>query len=540
MDPAALQILARRLQGLAEQMGVTVIRSSASANIKERRDLSTALFMADGTMVAQAEHQPVHLGALPDAVAACLRLDLESGQTAVLNDPFRGGSHLPDLTMVTAVASEGRRIGFVASRAHHADMGGPQPGSMPAGARSIFGEGLRIPPIRLDGADGAVMEILLANVRNPAERAADVRAQLAGQRRGVCGLREVAQRYGTERLIAGAKELLAYAERQMRAAIRSLPDGTYEAIDYLEGDGIVAEDIPIKCLLTIHADALEIDFSGSADQQPGNLNCPMAVTKAASYFAVRAACAPDLLASGGAFRPILVIAPEGSIVNARSPAGVAGGNVETSCRIVDVVMAALSSISLAAAQGQGTMNNLTLGNDRFTYYETIGGGQGADGDRPGPDCVHVTMSNTLNTPVEALETGYPLRVERYEMRRGSGGRGKHQGGCGVIRSIRVLEPATVSILSDRRRRAPRGSQGGEPGAVGQNWINDEPLGSKVMRDLACGDVVTIMTPGGGGFGVPDEQSEAASSTDEQERPMQQGTGRGATLRSRIDPVTNSH
>jgi N-methylhydantoinase B len=501
LDPADLRILGRRLEGLAEQMGRAVMRSAISANIKERRDLSTAIFMPDGTIVAQAEHQPVHLGALPDAVAACIPLQLRSGEVALLNDPFAGGSHLPDLTMVTPVDAQSVRLGFVASRAHHADIGGVQPGSMPAGASSIFSEGLRIPPVRFDGLDGAVGRLLLANARNPTERIGDIQAQLAGQRLGVAGLQEIAARYGPANLLAANEQLLSYAERQMRAAIARLPDGDYRARDYLEGDGVRDDDIPIVASITVSSDEMWIDFEGSAGQRPGNVNCPLAVTKSACYFAVRAVCAPDLLSCGGAFRPIHVLAPLGSVLNAEYPAAVAAGNVETSCRIVDAVFGALEALGITPAQGQGTMNNLTLGNDSFTYYETIGGGQGASAAGPGPDCVHTTMSNTLNTPVEALESEYPLRVERYAMRTDSGGDGLHRGGAGVVRAIRVLEPVTVSIISDRRRRGPRGIAGGGPGAPGENWINDEAVGSKVARKLDAGDIVTIATPGGGGYGA---------------------------------------
>jgi N-methylhydantoinase B len=500
MDPADLRILARRLEGLAEQMGRAVMRAASSANIKERRDLSTAVFTPDGTMLAQAEHQPVHLGALPDAVIACMSLNLAHGEVALLNDPFNGGSHLPDLTMVTPVDLDSVRLGFVASRAHHADVGGPQPGSMPAGARSIFSEGLRIPPVRFEGIDEAVGRIVVANARNRSERIGDLQAQLAGQRLGVAGLQQLAARYGPDELLQANQELLAYGERQMRAAIAQLPDGQYTATDYLEGDGVTDEDVPIVVTATISGDELTLDFAGTARQREGNINCPLAVTKSACYFAIRVACAPDLLTCGGVFRPIHVAAPAGSMINAQHPAAVAAGNVETSSRIVDVVLAALEPLGITGAQGQGTMNNLTLGNDEFTYYETIAGGQGASAAGPGPDCVHVAMSNTLNTPVEALESEYPLRVERYAIRTGSGGRGAQPGGAGVVRAIRVLETSTVSILSDRRRHGPRGAAGGGPGATGRNLINDEELPSKVTRRLEAGDVVTILTPGGGGYG----------------------------------------
>jgi len=510
MDPAQLQILASRLYGLAEQMGMALIRSARSANIKERRDCSTAIFDPRGEMIAQAEHQPAHLGAMPDSVAACIALDPGPGDVVIVNDPYAGGSHLPDLTLVSPVFEGARLIGYAASRAHHADVGGAEPGSMPAGVTSIFQEGVRIPPLYLvrgGAAEEGVRTLLLANMRNPEERLGDLEAQIAAHRVGERGFQELAGGYGAETLLAGMKELLEYAERRMRAGIRSLPNGVYRAEDCMEGDGTHEEDVPLNVEVRVEDESVEIDFAGSAPQQDGNINCPLAVTKGACYFALRVLSAPDLPASGGAFRPVTVRAPVGSFLNVQYPAPVAAGNVETASRIADTVLYAFNREIELMAQGQGTMNNLVFGNSAFTYYETIGGGQGASRRGPGVDAVHVAMSNTLNTPVEALEREYPLRVEQYAVRRGSGGTGRFRGGDGVVRSIRVLEPCRLSILSERRGRRPAGVAGGEPGASGRNTVNGELVPAKTTRTLVAGDVVTIETPGGGGYGLPPGKEE---------------------------------
>ena len=482
-----LQVIGSALRAIAEEMGVVLIRSAFSANIKERRDCSTALFDERGRMVVQAEHIPVHLGAMPDAVAAVMRCDPGPNDVFILNDPFTGGTHLPDITLVSRTA-----LGFAASRAHHADVGGVEPGSMPATSRTLDEEGVVIPPTRIDDA---TVEALVAQMRNPDERRGDLRAQRAAQRVAARRIDDVCARHGRERVRAAMDELYAYSERLVRAGIAAMPDGRYEAADLLD-DGT-----KIQVALSIDGESIELDFAGTdAQQRDGNLNCPLAVTRSAAYFVVRCLAAPDVPASGGAFAPVTVRAPEGSLVNARPPAAVAGGNVETSSRIVDAVFAAFGQAVPVPAQGQGTMNNLTLGNDRFTYYETIGGGQGACPDADGPSGVHVTMSNTLTTPVEALELSYPLHVERYALRRGSGGAGAHRGGDGVVRELRALEDCRLSILSERRTRAPRGANGGGDGAAGRNLLNGRELPGKVTVQLHAGDVVTIETPGGGGHG----------------------------------------
>jgi N-methylhydantoinase B len=483
-------VLSSALSGIAEEMGTVLVRSAYSSNIKERRDCSAALFDAAGRMVAQAEHIPVHLGAMPDAVAAVRLRDPGADDVWILNDPFAGGTHLPDITLVTRT-----RVGFAVTRAHHADVGAAEPGSLPAESRRLDEEGIVIPPTRLD--DG-ILEQLVSKMRNPGERRGDLRAQLAAHGLAARRLEELCGRCGQAQVEAAMDELYAYSERLVRAAIERLPDGRFEASDTLEPAG--RGELEIHAAVTIAGDELEIDFTGTAPQDDGNLNCPLAVTRSACYFVVRCLTDPDVPASGGAFAPVHVRAPEGSLVNARPPAAVAAGNVETSSRIVDVVFAAFGQALPLPAQGQGTMNNLTLGNDRFTYYETVGGGQGACPDAEGPSGVHVAMSNTLSTPAEALELAYPLRVERHELRLGSGGRGERRGGDGVVRELRVLEDCRLSLVGERRRHAPKGAHGGEPGLTGRNLLNGEELPAKTTRSLRAGDVVRVETPGGGGYG----------------------------------------
>jgi N-methylhydantoinase B len=484
-----LQVVGAALRSVAEEMGAVLVRSAFSANIKERRDCSTALFDERGRMVAQAEHIPVHLGAMPDAVAAVRRHDPRRSDTFILNDPYAGGTHLPDVTLVSRT-----EIGFAVTRAHHADVGGVEPGSMPADSRTLEEEGVVIPPTRLDDA---VLASLVAQMRNPDERRGDLRAQLAAHRLADRRLAELCDRRGRDAVVAAMDELHAYSERAVRAAIAALPDGRWEAADVLEA---AEGELEIRAAVTVAGNEVEIDFAGTSPQHGGNLNCPLSVTRSACFFVVRCVTDPDVPASGGAFAPVAVRAPAGSLVNARSPAAVAAGNVETSCRIVDVVFAAFGQAVDVPAQGQGTMNNVTFGSDRFTYYETIGGGQGACRDADGASGVHVTMSNTLSTPAEALELSYPLRVRRHALRLGSGGSGAHRGGDGVVRELEALEPCRLSIVADRRTHPPRGARGGQPGTTGRNLLNGVELPAKVSVDLEAGDVVTIETPGGGGYG----------------------------------------
>jgi N-methylhydantoinase B len=486
-----LQVIGSALRAVTEEMGAVLVRSSFSANIKERRDCSTALFDERGRMIAQAEHIPVHLGAMPDAVAAVMRLGLEPGQVAILNDPYTGGTHLPDVTLVSRTV-----LGFAVSRAHHADVGGIEPASLPAFSRTLEEEGVVLPPQLLTEP---VLERFVEATRQPEERRGDLRAQLAAHRLAELRLQELCERRGRGRVAAAMDELYAYSERMVRAALAQLPDGRGDAEDVVE---TVERDLRIHCAVELVDDSIRIDFNGTAPQYDGNLNCPLAVTKSACYFVVRCLTEPDLPASGGAFAPVTVTAPEACLVNASPPAAVVAGNTETSSRIVDVVFAALGELVPVPARGQGTMNNLAFGNDRYTYYETVGGGQGACPDAAGPSGVHVAMSNTLATPAEALELDYPVRVERWELRPGSGGAGAHRGGDGVVRELRVLEDCRLSVLAERRRHAPPGAAGGEDGALGRTLVNGKEQPPKLTRQLEAGDVVRVETPGGGGYGSP--------------------------------------
>jgi N-methylhydantoinase B len=484
-------VIGASLRSIADEMGAVLIRSSFSANIKERRDCSTALFDERGRMIAQAEHIPVHLGAMPDAVATVMRLGLDPGQVAILNDPYTGGTHLPDVTLASRTA-----LGYAVSRAHHADVGGIEPASLPAFSSTLEEEGVILEPQLL--TDEA-LERFVEATRQPEERRGDLRAQLAAHRLAERRLDELCTRRGRDRVAAAMDELYAYSERMVRAALAELPDGRGEAEDVVEA---VDGDLPIRCTVEIAGDGIRIDFAGTSPQYGGNLNCPLAVTKSACYFVARCLTEPDLPASGGAFAPVTVTAPEACLVNARRPAAVAAGNTETSSRIVDVVFAALGELLPVPAAGQGTMNNVAVGNEEFTYYETIGGGQGACPDADGPSGVHVAMSNTLATPAEALELEYPLRVERWELRLGSGGTGAHRGGDGVVRELRALEDCRLSVLAERRRHGPPGRTGGGDGAPGRTLVNGEEQAPKLTRQLRAGDVVRVETPGGGGYGAP--------------------------------------
>ena len=505
MDPITLSVLSSALSGIAEEMGTVLVRSAYSSNIKERRDCSAALFDAAGRMVAQAEHIPVHLGAMPEAVAAVMARDPGPGDVYVVNDPYSGGNHLPDITMVSFLGGDREAVGFAVTRAHHSDIGGMQPGSMPAGSRDIWSEGLVIPPVRLVHAGEYVpdvLDLILANTRTPRLRRGDFRAQLAANRLAQERLAELMERRGRGTVLAAFDEVIAYTERRTREAVRQLPDGEYTAASEIEGDGVIDDDIPIRVAVRVAGDELTVDFTGTADAVPGNVNCPLSVTRSACFFALRVLLSDDVPANAGTYAPLTIVAPEGSLVNARRPSAVVAGNVETSQRLADTVLAALGQVAEVPAGGQGTMNNVNIGGRGWTYYETIGGGQGASAKGPGPSGVHVGMSNTLNTPIEAFELEYPMRVERFELARGSGGDGRHRGGAGVVRSIRVLAAATRSRLTDRRRHRPQGRMGGSSGATGRTRRNGEELPAKVSLPLDAGDVVTVTTPGGGGWGPP--------------------------------------
>jgi N-methylhydantoinase B len=527
LDPVQLQVLTGALRAACEEMGAVLIRSARSSNIKERHDASTALFDRQGEMVMQAEHIPVHLGSMPAAVEAVLEEDHAQGTPWILNDPFAGGTHLPDITVITPVLVDGALLGFAASRAHHADVGGRIPGSMPADSRTLEEEGVVIGPTRLDEA---VLKGLSARMRQPGEREADLRAQLAANRMGALRLSELARAVGADGLREAFREVLDYAERRTRACLQALEDGEFEAEDVLEAP---EGDLLLRLRASITGERLILDFTGSARQHPGNLNCPLAVTRSACLFAARVLTDPDIPPSAGAYRPIEIAVPEGSILNARATAGhrpaVAAGNVETSSRVADLVLAAFGH-----AQGQGTMNNLTLGAPAnatkdddsadedpgvvrsdgvrmrqgehdaggFSYYETLGGGQGACPDADGPSGVHVAMSNTLNTPIEALEREFPVRVIEYALRRDSGGAGAHRGGDGVVRELQALREMTFSLIAERRRHAPRGAGGGGPGLPGADSIDGRRVAGKLTGTLEPGQRLRIETPGGGGFGAP--------------------------------------
>ncbi|HTZ88470.1 MAG TPA: hydantoinase B/oxoprolinase family protein [Solirubrobacteraceae bacterium] len=523
LDPIELQVVTGALRAACSEMGVALIHSAHSSNIKERHDASTGLFDADGQMIMQAEHIPVHLGSMPASVAAVLDQPHAPGVSWIVNDPFKGGTHLPDITVITPVfLEECELIGFAASRAHHADVGGRVPGSMPADSKTLSQEGVVISPRRLD--EQAIHELTL-QMRRPQERRADLRAQLAANRVGALRLSALAQRLGAGPLRQATDAVLDYAERRTRACLAALPDRELFAEDLLEArEG----DLTLKLRATVEGDRLILDFAGSAEQHEGNLNCPLAVTHSACFFAVRVLTDPDIPPSAGAYRPIEVHAPLGSLLNARPGVAVAAGNVETSSRVADLVLRAFGR-----ALGQGTMNNLTLGagaagegaggnvgrtsresspsddEGSFTYYETLGGGQGACADADGPSGVHVAMSNTLNTPIEALEREFPVRVVRYELRRGSGGAGRTRGGEGVVRELEALRPMSYSLIAERRRHAPPGAAGGEPGAPGRDELDGQTLPGKVTGTLRAGQRLRIETPGGGGYGPANDASETS-------------------------------
>jgi N-methylhydantoinase B len=599
-DPVELEIFKNLYHSIAEEMGAALRRTAFSPNIKERRDYSCAVFDGAGEVIAMGDHMPVHLGSMPMSVRAAIDAGtMEPGDVVMLNDPFRGGTHLPDITLVSPVyvgeslasgvhgdfkdyrgksahrpsmpgrvarghtSSSRSRTGpdfYVASRAHHADVGGAYPGSMGL-CREIYQEGVRIPPVKLmrRGVMNAdVLAMLLNNVRTPEEREGDLGAQIAACHTGAERLREVCARYGVERARHAAGDLLEYSEELMRAFLRSVPAGEYRAEDFLDGDGIGERAVKIVVTIKVHPDGKErrqnapstrsgqalatvgedagatrgrvarghmvtVDFSGSDSQVEGSVNAVAAITYSACFYVFRCLLAEDVPAAAGLMRPIEVIAPEGTIVNARPPAAVAGGNVETSQRIVDVVLRALAQAipDRIPAAASGTMNNLTIGGMRsgmddlrtddprsgepFAYYETVAGGMGARPGKDGVSGVHTHMTNSLNTPAEALEYAYPLRVRRYALRAGSGGEGKFRGGDGIVREIEVLTDCEVTLLADRRLRGPGGLAGGADGAPGVTFIarrdgSVEEMPAKFSTRLRKGERITIETPGGGGWG----------------------------------------
>ena len=502
-DPLEITVMANAFAMVAEEMGTVLVRGALSPNIRERRDASSALFDAQGRMVAQAAHIPVHLGAMPESVRAVRERRPWPDDVFLLNDPYDGGSHLPDLTLVQAIGMKGRIVGYAAVRAHHADVGGMSPGSMPQGATELVQEGLIVPPTRLVRAgelDEELLRVILANVRTPDERRGDLRAQLAACAAGARGWIALIEREGAKRIDAAVGAVLDYTERVARARIAELGDIKGSARDSLEGDGVSDSEVTVAVSLSMRHGRMRMDFTGSAPMVPGNVNCPASVTRAAAVFVLRTLLRHDVPTNDGIARALDLVIPEGSALNARWPAAVAAGNVEMSQRITDTIFAALANAGVdVPAQGQGTMNNVTFGGRGWTFYETLGGGQGASAKGVGPSGVHVGMSNTLNTPVEALEDALPLRIEEYTLRRGSGGSGRHRGGDGVRRVYRAMQDCTVTLLTERRHVGPRGANGGESGRPGRNGLDGRELPAKCRETMRAGSVLAIETPGGGGW-----------------------------------------
>jgi N-methylhydantoinase B/oxoprolinase/acetone carboxylase alpha subunit len=509
LGPAALQVLIARLSGVAEEMSAVLRRAAYSPNIKERADCSCALFTAAGELLVQAENIPVHLGSMPASVDAAIRRfgpTIRPDQQVILNDPYAGGTHLNDITLVApCFDADGRLVGWAANRAHHADVGGAAPGSMPADATEVFQEGLRLPPLLLTEE---VREVLFANTRTPEERRGDLDAQLGANRVGVQRLADLAD--------APLHEVLDYGERRMRAALAGLADGSWTFVDALDSCGPGPDQqapAVIRVAVTIAGEHVTFDFAGSSPQRAGNLNAPEAVTVSAVAYALRTAIDPSIPPNGGALRTVSIAVPAGSILAATTPAAVAAGNVEVSQRVADVCLGALAQAvpDRVGAASQGTMNNLLIGGNGWVYYETMAGGQGGRPGRAGMSGVHTAMTNTKNTPIEAFERAYPLRVRRLRLLPGSGGRGRFDGGDGIEREIELLVDATVSLITERRRSRPWGLAGGESGRSGENWLlpggdeaRAERLSDKCTVALRAGDVVRIRTPGGGGWGPTDD------------------------------------
>jgi N-methylhydantoinase B len=522
VDPISLEVFKNLFISVAEEMGVALLRTAYSPNIKERRDFSCAVFDPQGQMVAQAAHQPVHLGAMPASVQAALETfpqALGPGDMVILNDPYLGGTHLPDITLVAPVyVYEGgnrRLAGFVANRGHHADVGGMTPGSLPL-STELYQEGTIIPPIKLARGgrlNQEIIQLICRNSRTPQERRGDLAAQVASIRVGERRLQEVVGRYGTDETLEHMAALLDYSERLTRLAIQRIPEGAYRVVDYMDDDGLTDEPVPIVVTITIVDDQMTVDFTGTSPQRAGCINAPQAVTVSACLYMVRCVVGETAPANQGCLRPVRIITPRGTLVNPEPQRGVAGGNVETSQRITDVLLAAMAQAlpELIPAASQGTMNNLLIGghdltrDKPFVYYETIGGGMGARPTKDGISGIHTHMTNTMNTPIEALEFAYPLRLKRYALRRGSGGQGKYNGGDGLVRDVEFLTRARVTILSERRKFPPPGFHGGHHGQPGENILfrggyEEVNLAGKETLDVEAGDVLSIRTPGGGGWG----------------------------------------
>jgi N-methylhydantoinase B len=518
-DPVTLEVLRNALEATAQEMGAVLKLTSFSPNIKERMDASCAIFDAEARLIAQAEHVPIHLGSMLKAVGPTIAAvgTLEPGDVVIVNDPFVGGAHLPDVTLIAPVHAGGALLGYVATRAHHSDVGGMEPGSMPGRSGEIYQEGIVIPPVRLwrrGELQEDVLRLFLANVRTATERRGDLNAQLAALRIGERRLIELARRHGAQLLAEAFAAILDYAERRMRRCIAKLPPGTYCAEDCLDDDGSSDEPVWIRLRVEVDGDRLTLDFAGSSPQRRGNINAVAPMTHSAAFFAVKVLTDATIPANAGILRPVTILIPPGSFLDAQRPAAVCAGNTETSQRISDTVLRAFAQCapSRIPAASQGTMNLIGIGGidprsrRPYTYIETISGGQGGRPGGDGMDGVQCNMTNTMNTPVEALEISYPLRVERYELREGSGGAGRHRGGHGVIRELTVIDhEARVSLQSDRRRFAPYGLHGGSDGTTGRNWVRDQKgsvreLPGKVSLTLMAGETAAVETPGGGGWG----------------------------------------
>ncbi len=509
MNSIELSIFSSRIEAVCDEMGAVLKRAAFSPNIKDRLDYSCAVFDADGELCAQAAHIPVHLGSMAYAMTGLVRsVDWSPGDMVIVNDPYLGGTHLPDVTLIAPVFVENALLGFVANRAHHADIGAASPGSMPISSR-LDEEGMLIAPsylLRRGELDQAFFSRITQSTANPTAARGDFQAQISANRAGVQRLQALIATTGTAAFLAALTALNTYGERLARQALQAIPQGDYRFTDYLDDDGQGQQDLAISVVVQVDQDGVRVDFSGTVEQVSGNVNCPLSVAAAAVYYVFRCLMPAHTPACAGVFRAIRLDAPEGCLVNARRPAAVAAGNVETSSRIVDAVMGALAQAlpDKLAAASQGSMNNLAMGarNARgsWDYYETIGGGMGAHSQGNGLHAVQTHMTNTLNTPIEVLEQHYPLRVTRYAIRRGSGGKGQHQGGDGLIREYEFLAPAQLTLLTERRRHAPWGLAGGQSGAAGMNRLNGQMIPGKVSRQVEAGDVLTIETPGGGGFG----------------------------------------
>ena len=537
VDPISLEVFKSLFISVSEEMGVALQRTAYSPNIKERRDFSCAIFDPEAQMVAQAAHVPVHLGAMPASVRAAIDAfpnALRPGDMVILNDPYLGGTHLPDITLVAPVYAEvppspfgkggnrgisKRLAGFVANRGHHADVGGMTPGSLPL-STELYQEGTIIPPIKLirgGRLNHEVIQLICRNSRTPEERKGDLAAQIASTRVGERRLQEIIQRYGNDETQEHMAALLDYSERLTRQAITRIPDGVYEVVDYMDDDGLTDQPVPIRVCITVAGDEITVDFTGTSPQRPGCINAPQAISVSACLYVIRCIVGEEAPANQGCLRPIKIITPRGTLVNPEPQRGVAGGNVETSQRITDVLFSALAQAlpELIPAASQGTMNNLLVGghdldrNKPFVYYETIAGGMGARPTKDGISGIHTHMTNTMNTPVEAFEFAFPMRLKRYAIRRGSGGRGKYQGGDGLVRDVEFLAPARVTILSERRKFPPPGFHGGHHGETGENVLlrggyEEVHLAGKETLDVEPGDVLSIRTPGGGGWGAPED------------------------------------